>query len=35
MLPFLQGYFTNAAEEMLFNLDAAAIAQSPMWGIHS
>ncbi|MBU7585632.1 MAG: purine-binding chemotaxis protein CheW [Nostoc sp. TH1S01] len=28
---FLQGYFINALEEMVFNLDAAAIVKSPMW----
>jgi positive phototaxis protein PixI len=35
MSPFLQGYFTNASEEMIFNLDAMAIIQSPMWGSHN
>ncbi|MBE9007860.1 purine-binding chemotaxis protein CheW [Fortiea sp. LEGE XX443] len=29
--PFLQGYFINAAEEMIFSLDAAAIVKSPTW----
>ncbi|MBD2449426.1 purine-binding chemotaxis protein CheW [Nostoc sp. FACHB-152] len=28
---FLQGYFINAVEEMVFNLDAAAIVKYPMW----
>ena len=35
MSPFLQGYFINAAEEMMLNLDAMSIIQSPMWLIHS
>ncbi|WP_016952358.1 chemotaxis protein CheW [Anabaena sp. PCC 7108] len=33
--PFLQGYFTNGSEEMIFNLDALAILKSPMWGSHN
>jgi positive phototaxis protein PixI len=32
MSPFLRGYFTNGSEEMIFNLDALAIIQSPIWG---
>jgi positive phototaxis protein PixI len=28
---FLQGYFINAVEEMVFSLDAAAIVKSPTW----
>ncbi|BAY15114.1 CheW protein [Nostoc sp. HK-01] len=28
---FLQGYFINAVEEMVLNLDAVAIVKSPMW----
>ncbi|MBD2299123.1 purine-binding chemotaxis protein CheW [Nostoc sp. FACHB-87] len=28
---FIQGYFINTLEEMVFNLDAAAIIKSPMW----
>jgi positive phototaxis protein PixI len=28
---FLQGYFINAVEEMVFNLDAATIVKYPMW----
>ncbi|MGM3307882.1 chemotaxis protein CheW [Anabaena sp. WFMT] len=35
MSPFLHGYFTNDSEEMIFNLDALAIIQSPMWGSHN
>jgi positive phototaxis protein PixI len=35
MLPFLQGYFINDAKEMMFNLDAMTIIQSPMWSIHN
>lgn len=34
MSPFLQGYFTNGSEEMIFNLDALAIMQSPLWSSH-
>jgi len=33
--PFLQGYFINDSEEMIFNLDALTIIQAPMWGIHN
>ncbi|MBE9234476.1 purine-binding chemotaxis protein CheW [Anabaena aphanizomenioides LEGE 00250] len=35
MSPFLQGYFTNGSEQIIFNLDALAIIQSPMWGSHN
>lgn len=35
MSPFLQGYFTNGSEQMIFNLDALAIIQSPTWGSHN
>jgi positive phototaxis protein PixI len=35
MTPFLKGYFINSAEEMLLNLDATAIIQSPMWAINN
>ncbi|MEH2420641.1 MAG: chemotaxis protein CheW [Nostoc sp.] len=33
--PFLQGYFLNDSEEMIFNLDAISIIQAPMWKIHN
>ncbi|MEH1924839.1 chemotaxis protein CheW [Nostoc sp.] len=33
--PFLQGYFINGSEDMIFNLDATTIIQAPIWGIHS
>lgn len=33
--PFLQGYFINDSEEMIFNLDAITIIQAPIWGIHN
>lgn len=35
MTPFLQGYFINNAEEIMLNLDAVAILQSPMWAINN
>jgi positive phototaxis protein PixI len=35
MTPFLKGYFINSDEEMLLNLDATAIIQSPMWTINN
>ncbi|MEA5515792.1 chemotaxis protein CheW [Nodularia sp. UHCC 0506] len=35
MLPFLQGYLINSAEEMVLSLDATAIIQSPMWAINN
>ncbi|MBD2437809.1 chemotaxis protein CheW [Nostoc sp. FACHB-110] len=28
---FVKGYFINAVEEMVFNLDATAIVKAPMW----
>jgi positive phototaxis protein PixI len=31
----LQGYFINESENMIISLDAAAIIQSSMWGIHN
>ncbi|RCJ38994.1 chemotaxis protein CheW [Nostoc punctiforme NIES-2108] len=33
--PFLQGYFINDSEEIIFNLNAITIIQSPVWGIHN
>lgn len=33
--PFLQGYFINDEERMIFNLDADAIIHSPMWATHN
>ncbi|MDZ8258762.1 chemotaxis protein CheW [Nostoc sp. ChiQUE01b] len=33
--PFLQGYFLNDSEEIIFNLDAISIIQAPMWKIHN
>ncbi|MBF2014603.1 MAG: purine-binding chemotaxis protein CheW [Rivularia sp. T60_A2020_040] len=33
--PFVQGYFINSSEEMIVNLDASAIIQSPLWSIHN
>ncbi|MBW4555809.1 MAG: chemotaxis protein CheW [Trichormus sp. ATA11-4-KO1] len=35
MSPFLQGYFINSVEEMILNLDATAIIQSPLWAINN
>ncbi len=35
IVPFLQGYFINSSEEMIVNLDASAILQSPLWSIHN
>lgn len=35
MTPFLQGYFINISEQMIFSLDALAIIQAPMWGNHN
>ncbi|MBF2007728.1 MAG: purine-binding chemotaxis protein CheW [Chlorogloeopsis fritschii C42_A2020_084] len=32
---FLNGYFINDLEEMIINLNANAIIQSPMWSIHN
>jgi positive phototaxis protein PixI len=33
--PFLQGYFINDSEDMIFNLNAITIIQSPLWKIHN
>ncbi|MHC5676447.1 chemotaxis protein CheW [Nostoc sp.] len=33
--PFLQGYFINDSDQMIFNLDAITIIQAPMWRIHN
>jgi positive phototaxis protein PixI len=35
MTPFLQGYFINISEQMIFSLDALAIIQAPIWGNHN
>jgi positive phototaxis protein PixI len=35
MTDFLQGYFINHDEKMMFNLDASAIIHSPMWVTHN
>ncbi|WP_353932011.1 chemotaxis protein CheW [Okeanomitos corallinicola TIOX110] len=35
MKPFLQGYLTNGAEQMIFFLDAMAIIKSSMWENHN
>ncbi|TAE60873.1 MAG: purine-binding chemotaxis protein CheW [Nostocales cyanobacterium] len=35
MTPFLQGYVTNGAEQMVFFLNAVAIIKSPMWEHHN
>ncbi len=35
MTPFLQGYFINDAEQMIFNLDASAMLQNSMWTTHN
>jgi positive phototaxis protein PixI len=35
MSPFLQGYFINNSEQMIFSLDALAILQAPIWAIHN
>jgi len=35
MSPFLQGYFINPDEEMMFSLDALAIIEAPIWGNHN
>jgi positive phototaxis protein PixI len=35
MTPFLQGYFINDAEQMIFNLDALAMLQNSMWTTHN
>ncbi|MBD2344832.1 chemotaxis protein CheW [Anabaena subtropica] len=33
--PFLQGYFLNEDERMMFNLDASAIIHYPTWTTHN
>ncbi|MDZ7964136.1 MAG: chemotaxis protein CheW [Nostoc sp. DedSLP03] len=33
--PFLQGYFINNSENIIFNLDAISIIQAPAWCIHN
>lgn len=33
--PFLQGYFINQSEEILFNLDGVKILSAPLWRIHN
>jgi positive phototaxis protein PixI len=33
--PLLQGYFINDSQQMILSLDALAIMQSPLWGIHN
>ncbi|OUL19980.1 chemotaxis protein CheW [Nostoc sp. RF31YmG] len=33
--PFLEGYFINPDTGIVFNLDALAILQAPMWGNHN
>ncbi|MEH2350889.1 MAG: chemotaxis protein CheW [Nostoc sp.] len=33
--PFLQGYFINDSEDMIFHLDAITIIQAPMWKNHN
>lgn len=35
VIPFLEGYFINSTEKMMINLDATAIVQASMWGIHN
>lgn len=35
MSPFLKGYFINDGDEMILNLDATAIIQSPIWAINN
>ena len=35
MAHFLRGYFINSDEGMIFNLDASAILQDPMWRIYN
>ncbi|MEH2194266.1 MAG: chemotaxis protein CheW [Nostoc sp.] len=32
--PFLEGYFINESEDVIFNLDAMTIIQAPIWKIH-
>ncbi|MBD2563303.1 MULTISPECIES: chemotaxis protein CheW [Nostoc] len=33
--PFLQGYFINSSEDIIFSLDAITIIQASIWGIHN
>ncbi|MDD1457081.1 chemotaxis protein CheW, partial [Dolichospermum sp. ST_sed7] len=35
MTPFLQGYFINDSEQMIFNLNASAMLQNSMWTTHN
>ncbi|WP_427159337.1 MULTISPECIES: chemotaxis protein CheW [Nostocales] len=35
IVPFLQGYFINDEEKMIFNLDAEAIIHSPVYAHHN
>ena len=35
MSPFIESYFMNTEEEIVFNLDALAIIQSPIWENHN
>ena len=35
MIPFLQGYFINDSEQMIFNLDASAMLQTSIWRTHT
>ncbi|MDZ8183599.1 MAG: chemotaxis protein CheW [Nostoc sp. ChiSLP02] len=35
MSAFLDGYFINDSKEMILNLDALAIIQATIWGIHN
>jgi len=35
MTPFLQGYFINESEQMIFNLDASAMLQTSIWTTHN
>jgi positive phototaxis protein PixI len=35
MIPFLQGYFINDSEQMIFNLDASAMLETSLWTTHN
>ena len=35
MTPFLQGYFINNSEQMIFHLDASAMLQTSIWTTHN
>ena len=35
IIPFLQGYFINDSEQMIFNLDASAMLQTSIWRTHT